>query len=98
MEIFIIKLTYPYFSQCQGKLLYRTGKSIVNMNIQDGEINEETVEIAKSSYTEYTLYFGFMEANDLFLLNQNRNRQIQFLKYLTDGVKLLGTFLIKLID
>ena len=98
MEIFIIKLTYPHFSQCQGKLLYRTGKSIVNMNIQDGKINEETVGIAKSSYTEYTLYFGFMEANDLFLLNQNRNRQIQFLKYLTDGVKLLGTFLIKFID
>ena len=68
------------------------------MNIQDGEINEETVGIAKSSYTEYTLYFGFMEANDLFLLNQNRNRQIQFLKYLKDGVKLLGTFLRKFID
>ena len=92
MEIFIIKLTYLHFSQCQGKLLYRTGKSIVNMNIQDGEINEETVGIAKSSYTEYTLYFGFMEANDLFLLNQNKNRQIQFLKYHTDGVKLLGNF------
>ena len=67
---------------------------MISMNLEDGSMLHKLTGIIKTIYTEKPLWFGYIEAEDIFLLKLTENKETLLEKYkLKYNTKLAGKYI-----